>query len=313
MLLICDTLHKRILRRRSTALILSGKELSQIVNKNTAMLCNEFENKFSRKPCLAVVLVGDNPASKTYVKGKKKACDEIGIMHMDYTLDASISQKEILELVSSLNKNSNVDGILVQLPLPQHIDETAVINAIDPLKDVDGFHPVNIGKLLLGQKSHIACTPKGILRMLDYYGILTSSKDVCILGRSNIVGKPMAALLLQKDRNATVTICHSLTPDIVPYVKRADILISAVGHINVVTADMVKEGAVVIDVGMNRVPDNTKKSGYALRGDVDFASVEPKTSAITPVPGGVGPMTIAMLMENTVMAAYDIKGVEVPN
>ncbi len=296
--------------RRSTALILSGKELSLLVNEHTSKLCRAFEERFSRKPCLAVVLVGDNPASKTYVKGKKKACDEIGIAHIDFTYDESLSQKSLLELVQSLNGDPNVDGILVQLPLPSHIDEVEVINSIDPAKDVDGFHPVNIGKLLLGQKSHIACTPKGILRMLDHYGILTDSKDVCILGRSNIVGKPMAALLMQKDRNATVTICHSLTPDIVPYVKRADILISAVGHTNVVTSDMVKDGAVVIDVGMNRVPDPSKKSGYALRGDVDFANVEPKTSAITPVPGGVGPMTIAMLMENTVVAACGQKGID---
>ena len=291
-------------------MILSGKELSQIVNEQTSKLASAFFQRFSRKPCLAVVLVGDNPASQTYVKGKKKACDQIGIEHLDFNFDNSLSEKELLDTVQALNSNESVDGILVQLPLPPQIDEVKIINAIDPIKDVDGFHPVNIGKLLLGQKSHVACTPKGILRLLDHYHILTQCKDVCILGRSNIVGKPMAALLMQKDRNATVTICHSLTPDIVPYVKRADILISAVGHTNVVTSDMVKEGAVVIDVGMNRVPDATKKSGYALKGDVDFAAVEPKTSAITPVPGGVGPMTIAMLMENTVLAACDIKGVE---
>lgn len=289
---------------------LSGKELSQIVNEQTSRICRAFEKRFSRKPCLAVVLVGDNPASQTYVKGKKKACDQIGIEHLDYTFDNSLSEKELLTLVEELNHNDRVDGILVQLPLPPQINEVKVINAIDPIKDVDGFHPVNIGKLLLGQRSHVACTPKGILRLLDHYHILTDRKDVCILGRSNIVGKPMAALLMQKDRNATVTICHSLTPDIVPYVKRADILISAVGHTNVVTADMVKEGAVVIDVGMNRVPDASKKSGYALKGDVDFEAVEPKTSAITPVPGGVGPMTIAMLMENTVLAACDIMEIE---
>ncbi len=291
-------------------MILSGKELSQIVNEQTSRMCSAFVKRFSRKPCLAVVLVGDNPASQTYVKGKKKACDTIGIEHLDYNFDNSLTEKELLNTVYELNANDNVDGILVQLPLPPQIDEVKIINAIDPIKDVDGFHPVNIGKLLLGQKSHVACTPKGILRLLDHYHILTDRKDVCILGRSNIVGKPMAALLMQKDRNATVTICHSLTPDIVPYVKRADILISAVGHTNVVTADMVKEGAVVIDVGMNRVPDASKKSGYALKGDVDFEAVAPKTSAITPVPGGVGPMTIAMLMENTVMAACDIKGID---
>ena len=291
-------------------MILSGKELSQIVNEQTSRLASAFVQRFSRKPCLAVVLVGDNPASHTYVKGKKKACDAIGIEHLDFTFDNSLTEEELLKTVQELNANENVDGILVQLPLPPQINEVKIINAIDPIKDVDGFHPVNIGKLLLGQRSHIACTPKGILRLLDHYKILTERKDVCILGRSNIVGKPMAALLMQKDRNATVTICHSLTPDIVPYVKRADILISAVGHTNVVTADMVKEGAVVIDVGMNRVPDSSKKSGYALKGDVDFDAVAPKTSAITPVPGGVGPMTIAMLMENTVIAACDIKGIE---
>ena len=291
-------------------MILSGKELSQIVNEQTSRLASAFVQRFSRKPCLAVVLVGDNPASHTYVKGKKKACDAIGIEHLDFTFDNSLTEEELLKTVQELNANENVDGILVQLPLPPQINEVKIINAIDPIKDVDGFHPVNIGKLLLGQRSHIACTPKGILRLLDHYKILTDRKDVCILGRSNIVGKPMAALLMQKDRNATVTICHSLTPDIVPYVKRADILISAVGHTNVVTADMVKEGAVVIDVGMNRVPDSSKKSGYALKGDVDFDAVAPKTSAITPVPGGVGPMTIAMLMENTVIAACDIKGIE---
>lgn len=291
-------------------MILSGKELSQLVNEQTSRIAQAFQTRFSRKPCLAVVLVGDNPASQTYVKGKKKACDQIGIEHLDFTFDNSLTEEELLKTVQELNENENVDGILVQLPLPPQINEVKVINAIDPIKDVDGFHPVNIGKLLLGQKSHVACTPKGILRLLDHYHILTDRKDVCILGRSNIVGKPMAALLMQKDRNATVTICHSLTPDIVPYVKRADILISAVGHTNIVTADMVKEGAVVIDVGMNRVPDATKKSGYALKGDVDFEAVESKTSAITPVPGGVGPMTIAMLMENTVLAACDIKKIE---
>jgi methylenetetrahydrofolate dehydrogenase (NADP+) / methenyltetrahydrofolate cyclohydrolase len=291
-------------------LILSGKELSQLVNEQTSRIAQAFQTRFSRKPCLAVVLVGDNPASQTYVKGKKKACDQIGIEHLDFTFDNSLTEEELLKTVQELNENDRVDGILVQLPLPAQINEVKIINAINPIKDVDGFHPVNIGKLLLGQKSHAACTPKGILRLLDHYHILTDRKDVCILGRSNIVGKPMAALLMQKDRNATVTICHSLTPDIVPYVKRADILISAVGHTNVVTADMVKDGAVVIDVGMNRVPDATKKSGYALKGDVDFVNVEPKASAITPVPGGVGPMTIAMLMENTVLAACDIKKIE---
>lgn len=291
-------------------MILNGKEVAQSVHERTARRCLDFEKRFSRKPCLAVVLVGENPASITYVNGKKKACDSIGIEHRDYTYDSSVLQSEILSLIYDLNRDDSVDGILVQLPLPPQIDEMTIVSSIDSRKDVDGFTPQNIGKLFLGEKTHFACTPKGILRILDYYHIDTNSKDVCILGRSNIVGKPMAALLMQKDRNATVTVCHSLTPDIVPYVKRADILISAVGKPNTVKADMVKEGAVVIDVGMNRIPDSAKKSGFRLVGDVDFNEVSSKVSAITPVPGGVGPMTIAMLMENTVDAAFSLKNEE---
>lgn len=294
-------------------MILSGKDLSVIIKKDISSKCSLFEQTFKRKPCLAVVLVGDNPASITYVKGKKKACEEVGIDHKDYDFDSSISEKELLSCVKQLNEDPSVDGVLVQLPLPEHINEMTVVNSIRPEKDVDGFTPENIGRLLLGQKSLIACTPKGILRLLDYYHISTDSKDVCILGRSNIVGKPMAALLMQKDRNATVSICHSLTPDIVSYVKKADIIISAVGKTNIVTSDMVKEGAVVIDVGMNRVPDKTKKNGYILKGDVDFDNVKDKVSAITPVPGGVGPMTITMLMENTLIAACKLKGIEADN
>lgn len=291
-------------------MILSGKEVATCVKQKVKEDSIKFSEKFGRNPSLAVVLVGDNPASITYVNGKKKACDEVGISHIDYTFDNSITEKELLALVEQLNNNCDIDGILVQLPLPEQIDDMKIVNSIKPAKDVDGFTPENIGKLLLGESSLIACTPKGILRLLDYYNIDTNGKDVCILGRSNIVGKPLAALLMQKDRNATVTICHSLTPDIVPYVKRADILISAVGHLNVVTADMIKDGAVVIDVGMNRMPDSSKKSGYALKGDVDYENVKDKVSAITPVPGGVGPMTIAMLMDNTLSAACLLKGTD---
>lgn len=291
-------------------MILSGNEVALSIKTKVKEDCIKFANRFGRFPSLAVVLVGDNPASITYVKGKKKTCEELGIKHIDYTFDKDMSQEQLLTLVQQLNEDDAIDGILVQLPLPNQIDDMTVVNAINPAKDVDGFTPYNIGRLLLGEKSLVACTPKGILEILDYYKIDTSSKDVCILGRSNIVGKPLAALLMQKDRNATVTICHSLTPDIVPYVKRADILISAVGHTNVVTKDMVKDGAVIIDVGMNRIPDASKKNGYALKGDVDFANVVDKVSAITPVPGGVGPMTIAMLMDNTVQAACNLKGIE---
>ena len=291
-------------------MILSGKELGEIVKAQTAERCAAFGRRFSRKPCLAVVLVGDNPASQTYVRSKKKACEELGIDHVDVAFDASITQTQLLDCVRDLNANPAVDGILVQMPLPGHINELAVTEAILPQKDVDGFHPQNIGKLLLGQKSLVACTPSGILRILDHYGIRTAGKKVCIMGRSNIVGKPMAALLMQKGRDATVTVCHSRTPDVASVTRDSDIIIAAVGHVNALTADMVKEGAVVIDVGINRVPDSTKKTGFALKGDVDYDAVAPKASAITPVPGGVGPMTIAMLMENTLIAACRREGIE---
>ena len=291
-------------------IILSGKELSEKIKTQTASKCSLFEKKFSRKPCLAVVLVGDNPASQTYVRSKKKACEELGIAHLDVEFKSDITQNQLLDCVHELNENPMVDGILVQMPLPSHIDELAVTQAISPDKDVDGFHPQNIGKLLLGQKGLVACTPKGILRILDHYNIETSGKDVCIVGRSNIVGKPMAALLMQKDRNATVTVCHSKTMDLASYVKRADIVIAAVGRVNAITEDMVKDGAVVIDVGINRVPDESKKSGFALKGDVDFDALCKKVSAITPVPGGVGPMTICMLMENTFLAACYREGAD---
>lgn len=291
-------------------MILSGREVASAVKKDLALKAEEFLQKMGRKPLLAVVLAGNNPASLTYVAGKQKACDEVGIAHRDIFLDAGVSRKDLLDTVLELNRDSEVDGILVQLPLPRHEDEQAVINAIDPSKDVDGFTPANVGKLLLGQigpDDLVACTPKGILRLLDWYGIETDSKNICILGRSNIVGKPMAALLLQKDRNATVTVCHSLTEDIVSHVRNADIIISAVGKPGTVTPDMIKQGCVIIDVGMNRIADSTKKSGFRLAGDVDFDACLSKAGAITPVPGGVGPMTIAMLMENTLIAASGSK------
>ena len=292
------------------SMILSGKELSEIVREKTALRCAAFEKRFGRKPCLAVVLVGDNAASQTYVKSKRKSCEELGFAHVDITFESSISQDELLICVETLNNDPAVDGILIQMPLPSHIDELAITEAVRPDKDVDGFHPQNIGKLLLGQRSLVACTPRGIMCIIDHYGIETAGKKVCIMGRSNIVGKPMAALMMQKGRDATVTVCHSRTPDVATYTREADIVIVAVGHVNALTSDMVKEGAVVIDVGINRVPDSSKKSGFALKGDVDYESVSQKASAITPVPGGVGPMTIAMLMENTILAACWREGIE---
>lgn len=291
-------------------MILSGKELSEIVREKTALRCAAFEKRFGRKPCLAVVLVGDNAASQTYVKSKRKSCEELGFAHVDITFESSISQDELLICVETLNNDPAVDGILIQMPLPSHIDELAITEAVRPDKDVDGFHPQNIGKLFLGQRSLVACTPRGIMRIIDHYGIETAGKKVCIMGRSNIVGKPMAALMMQKGRDATVTVCHSRTSDVATYTREADIVIVAVGHVNALTSEMVKEGAVVIDVGINRVPDSSKKSGFALKGDVDYESVSQKASAITPVPGGVGPMTIAMLMENTILAACWREGIE---
>lgn len=291
--------------------VLSGKELSSIVKTQVAAGTSAFEKRFSRRPCLAVVLVGENPASLTYVRNKHKGCQEVGFDFRDCNFPADISQETLLECVAELNADPTVDGILVQMPLPKHLDELAVTDAILPEKDVDGFHPVNIGRLLLGQSSMIACTPKGILKILDYYNIETAGRNVCIMGRSNIVGKPMAALLMQRDRNSTVTVVHTKTIDVASYTRKADIIIAAVGKVNALTADMVKDGAVVIDVGINRVPDASKKSGFALKGDVDYDGLVSKVGAITPVPGGVGPMTIAMLMENTLTAACWREGIDI--
>lgn len=244
---------------------------------------------------LAVVLVGEDPASKVYVGNKKKACEALGIDSYEYILPENTSEDELLTLVEKLNADKNVDGILVQLPLPRHLDEKKVINAISPSKDVDAFHPVNVGKIMIGNYTFAPCTPAGIIELIERSGISLEGKSCVVIGRSNIVGKPMSMLLLHK--NATVTICHSRTKNLAEVVKCADIVVAAVGRAKFVTADMVKEGAVVIDVGINRM-ENGK-----LCGDVDFEAVAPKCSYITPVPGGVGPMTIAMLMKNTVAAA----------
>lgn len=244
---------------------------------------------------LAVVLVGEDPASKVYVGNKKKACEALGIDSYEYILPENTSEEELLTLVEKLNADKNVDGILVQLPLPRHLDEKKVINAISPSKDVDAFHPVNVGKIMIGDYTFAPCTPAGIIELIERSGISLEGKSCVVIGRSNIVGKPMSMLLLHK--NATVTICHSRTKNLAEVVKCADIVVAAVGRAKFVTADMVKEGAVVIDVGINRM-ENGK-----LCGDVDFEAVAPKCSYITPVPGGVGPMTIAMLMKNTVAAA----------
>lgn len=284
-------------------LILSGKEVAAQVRSEVRERCTRFVGKTGHVPCLAVVLVGDDPASATYVASKGKACDEMGFAHQDHRLPADTDEEALLELVGTLNEDPAVDGILVQLPLPGHLSERVVIGAISSDKDVDGLHVSSMGSLLSGEPTFVPCTPAGVMRMLDYYGIETAGKRAVIVGRSNIVGKPMAALLMQKGRDATVTVCHSRTVDIAQETRRADILVAAIGKPHAITADMVKSGAVVIDVGINRIEDASRKSGYRLVGDVDYEGVSEVCSAITPVPGGVGLMTIAMLMENTLLAA----------
>ena len=256
-------------------------------------------------PCLAVILVGENPASVSYVTGKEKALAEVGMKDKSIRLPESTTEQELLKIIDELNNDKYVHGILVQLPLPKHIDEEKVIMAISPEKDVDGFHPVSVGNMMIGKKSYLPCTPHGVLVLLKTMNIETNGKHAVIVGRSNIVGKPLAILLARKEANSTVTICHTGTKDIASFTKQADILIAAVGRPNTITADMVKPGATVIDVGVNRIPDDTKKSGFRLVGDVDFDAVKEVASFITPVPRGVGPMTIAMLMHNTLEAALN--------
>lgn len=264
-------------------------------------------------PGLAVVLVGEDPASKSYVTAKERACEDMGIFSDDNRLDADTSQAKLMALVEKLNNDPKINGILVQLPLPKGLNEAEVLLAIDPAKDVDGFHPVNVGKMVVGEKAFLPCTPHGILQLLMRSGVTIKGAEAVIVGRSNIVGKPLANMLIQKNPtgNATVTVCHTRTKDLSYHTKRADILIAAAGRPNTVTADMVKEGVVVIDVGVNRVEDATKKRGYRLVGDVDFEAVKEKASLITPVPGGVGPMTITMLLYNTVESAKRAAGIDV--
>jgi len=256
-------------------------------------------------PGLGVVLVGDDAASKSYVTAKERACAEVGIYSDDNRLGADISQQELMALVARLNADPRINGILVQLPLPAHLDESEVLLAIDPAKDVDGFHPMNVGRMVVGEDAFLPCTPHGCIQLLLRSGVPIEGADVVIVGRSNIVGKPLANMLIQKapTGNATVTVCHTRTRDLARHTRRADILIAAAGRPNTVTAEMVKPGAVVIDVGVNRVEDATRKRGYRLVGDVDFDAVREKASLITPVPGGVGPMTITMLLYNTVESA----------
>ncbi|MFU8780312.1 MAG: bifunctional methylenetetrahydrofolate dehydrogenase/methenyltetrahydrofolate cyclohydrolase FolD [Kiritimatiellia bacterium] len=256
-------------------------------------------------PGLGVILVGDDPASKSYVTAKEQACAEAGIYSDDNRLPADTTQADLIAKVQAMNADPKIHGILVQLPLPKHIDEDAVIGTISPDKDVDGFTPGNVGRLVIGQDCFMPCTPHGVVQLLARSGVEISGSHVVVVGRSNIVGKPVANMLLQKkpNANATVTICHTGTKDIATFTRQADIIIVAAGRPNTLTADMIKDGAVVIDVGVNRIPDDTRKSGFRLVGDVDFEGLQQKASLLTPVPGGVGPMTITMLMVNTVESA----------
>ena len=275
--------------------LINGKEIAAQVKAEVAKDAEKLAEKFGATPGLAVVIVGDDPASKIYVRNKKKACEEVGFYSEEIALPEKTSQKELLNLIDTLNKRVDIDGILVQLPLPKHLNEKTIIGAISPKKDVDAFSPFNVGRVMIGEYRFSPCTPAGVMELIKSTGVEIAGKNCVVIGRSNIVGKPMAMMLLHE--SGTVTICHSKTQNLQEITSKADILVSAVGKANFVTADMVKEGAVVIDVGMNHDEEGN------LCGDVKFDEVEPKAGYITPVPGGVGPMTIAMLMKNTLTAA----------
>ncbi len=287
-----------------TAKILDGKAVAETMRGEIAAAAKELAGR-GVTPGLGVLLVGDDPASRSYVTAKEKACEKAGIYSREIRLPASASQQEILDVVRSFNEDERIDGILVQLPLPDGDMEDGVISAILPEKDVDGFHPINVGRMMLGMPAFLPCTPHGILHLLKRSGITVAGAHVVIVGRSNIVGRPLANMLTQKSElgNATVTICHTRTKDLASHTLKADIIVAAAGRPGTITADMVRDGVVVVDVGVNRVEDAAAKSGYRLVGDVDFETVKEKASAITPVPGGVGPMTITMLLHNTVESA----------
>ena len=287
----------------ATARIIDGKELARRLRAEIAAGVAELKARTGSVPGLAVILVGDNPASVSYVTAKEKACGEAGMLSREIRLPAETTEAELLERIRELNADPAIHGILVQLPLPRHIREKAVIDAIAPEKDVDGFTPVNVGRMLIGEPCFLPCTPHGIIKLIEFGGMDLAGKHVVVIGRSNIVGKPVAALLARKETNATVTLCHTGTPDIAAFTRQADAVVVATGRPGTLTGDMLKPGAVVIDVGVNRVPDASKPKGFRLVGDADFASCAAVASAITPVPGGVGPMTITMLLWNTLESA----------
>ncbi|HOI29696.1 MAG TPA: bifunctional methylenetetrahydrofolate dehydrogenase/methenyltetrahydrofolate cyclohydrolase FolD [Melioribacteraceae bacterium] len=292
------------------ATIIDGKKISAEVKNELKEKILAIKETGKKVPGLVTILVGDNPASQSYVNSKGKACTEIGMLSKIEKLPEDAKEVDLLKLIYSYNINDNFHGILVQLPLPSHINESRIIEAIDPKKDVDGFHPVSVGKLVTGNETFYPCTPYGILELLSRYKIATSGKHVVVVGRSNIVGKPVANLLLQKKEgaNAIVTVCHSAAKDLSRFTRNADILIAAIGKANFITSDMVCDGVVVVDVGINRIEDSNSPKGYRIVGDVNFDDVEKKASFITPVPGGVGLMTIAMLLKNTFLAYQKLEG-----
>lgn len=286
----------------TTTTVLNGKIVSDSMLQSLAQDIRTLHLKTDRDPGLAVVLVGDDPASRVYVDSKKRACAKVGINSYDYRISPAEGEQALVDLISHLNVDPDIHGILVQLPLPKGFDEQKIIELIDPAKDVDGFHPMNVGRVWQGLSGFKSCTPYGVFELLKFYDIPVEGKHVVIIGRSNIVGKPLASILVQRatGANATVTICHSKSENLHQLTRSADILVAAIGVPGFVTADMVRPGAVVVDVGINRIEDSAAKSGYRVVGDVDYESVSAVSDAITPVPGGVGPMTIAMLMKNTV-------------
>ncbi|MBI2166110.1 MAG: bifunctional methylenetetrahydrofolate dehydrogenase/methenyltetrahydrofolate cyclohydrolase FolD [Chloroflexi bacterium] len=290
--------------------ILQGGPVAEAIRTHVGRKVKQLQQQHGVTPGLAAILVGDNPASSVYVRNKERACRQAGILTETFHMPASTSQGELLQVVARLNDDLRFHGILVQLPLPPHLEEATVINAVHPSKDIDGLHPINMGRLAKGEPAFVPCTPAGVQQLLLWYGYSLEGKHVVICGRSNIVGKPLALLLLQKapGANATVTVCHTGTVDLAGVTRQADILVVAAGRPNTITGEMVQEPTVVIDVGINRVPDTASERGYRLTGDVDFDSVAPKVQAISPVPGGVGPMTIAMLLFNTLKAACHTVG-----
>jgi methylenetetrahydrofolate dehydrogenase (NADP+)/methenyltetrahydrofolate cyclohydrolase len=288
--------------------LIDGKQLAQNLRGEIAAGVERLKAEKGVTPGLAVILVGDNPASVSYVTAKEKACAEAGMLSREIRLPAETTEADLVALVGELNDDPAIHGILVQLPVPKHISDKAVIDAIAPEKDVDGFTPVNVGRMMIGERCFLPCTPHGIIKLIEFSGMDLAGKHAVVIGRSNIVGKPVAALLSRKETNATVTLCHTGTPDVGKFTREADVVVVAAGRPNTLTGDMLKPGAVVIDVGVNRVPDATKPKGFRLVGDADFESCAKVAGAITPVPGGVGPMTITMLLWNTLESARRFAG-----